>query len=531
MSTTSQSTVNQRPLHPPSSRRHSKITVEYHHPSRESIQEYNDLLAEANLHAAAAANYHDPFLPSRQAPAPPSASLLSKNHSTRRHSSLREPPPRKHSLPAPTVSKNIDRDPFAANRTHSSDNVTMAGTGTSPPPRPSRANTANLTDLFPTQNSLAGHRVSDPIGLPPDTIFYVDEQQQQPFHHQQPLPPPPQMAASDAFDLDGMQQQLGYNVGNNGSNTPSTTISGRTRSGTTTKSKKGMFNFMSDLLNTSKRPEISTPYDPVHLTHVGFNSSTGEFTGLPKEWQQLLQESGISKSEQEKNPQAVMEIVKFYQEGRGDTSVWDKMGAIPAPQPAVPLQPKQQYADDGFQNPVSSLLLCHVLCSHIKPSVLLLPPRRNPPRRLNPRRAHLARTASPRSLPLRSPPPSTVQLRSAFPDPSRTSPPTSSHAPTPRVTGALRAQAQARRTRTRRRHPPRSHRSRPSPRPVRLIQTFSSRRRLPCASVSAIRALPQRSSRALLPRAFRRPRAGAGRRRGGGRRRATRTRRRTLSTG
>ncbi|KAI0923746.1 hypothetical protein AcW1_006625 [Taiwanofungus camphoratus] len=351
MSTTSQSTVNQRPLHPPSSRRHSKITVEYHHPSRESIQEYNDLLAEANLHAAAAANYHDPFLPSRQAPAPPSASLLSKNHSTRRHSSLREPPPRKHSLPAPTVSKNIDRDPFAANRTHSSDNVTMAGTGTSPPPRPSRANTANLTDLFPTQNSLAGHRVSDPIGLPPDTIFYVDEQQQQPFHHQQPLPPPPQMAASDAFDLDGMQQQLGYNVGNNGSNTPSTTISGRTRSGTTTKSKKGMFNFMSDLLNTSKRPEISTPYDPVHLTHVGFNSSTGEFTGLPKEWQQLLQESGISKSEQEKNPQAVMEIVKFYQEGRGDTSVWDKMGAIPAPQPAVPLQPKQQYADDGFQNP------------------------------------------------------------------------------------------------------------------------------------------------------------------------------------
>ena len=73
--------------------------------------------------------------------------------------------------------------------------------------------------------------------------------------------------------------------------------------------------------------EISSPYDPVHLTHVGFNSSTGEFTGLPKEWQQLLQESGISRSDQEKNPQAVMEIVKFYQETRGD-QVWDKMGHI-----------------------------------------------------------------------------------------------------------------------------------------------------------------------------------------------------------
>lgn len=77
----------------------------------------------------------------------------------------------------------------------------------------------------------------------------------------------------------------------------------------------------------SKRLEISTPYDPVHLTHVGFNSSTGEFTGLPKEWQQLLQESGISRSDQEKNPQAVMEIVKFYQEARGD-NVWDKMGHV-----------------------------------------------------------------------------------------------------------------------------------------------------------------------------------------------------------
>jgi hypothetical protein len=27
-----------------------------------------------------------------------------------------------------------------------------------------------------------------------------------------------------------------------------------------------------------KKIEISTPYDPVHLTHVGFNSHTGEFT-------------------------------------------------------------------------------------------------------------------------------------------------------------------------------------------------------------------------------------------------------------
>lgn len=74
--------------------------------------------------------------------------------------------------------------------------------------------------------------------------------------------------------------------------------------------------------------EISTPYDPVHLTHVGFNSDTGEFTGLPKEWQQLLQESGISKQDQAANPQAVIDIVAFYQDATthtGDSdAVWKK---------------------------------------------------------------------------------------------------------------------------------------------------------------------------------------------------------------
>ena len=133
----------------------------------------------------------------------------------------------------------------------------------------------------------------------------------------------------------------------------------RSRSVTATvKGKKGARGFMTDFLNSNKRPEISTPYDPVHLTHVGFNSSTREFTGLPWEWQQLLQDSGISKSDQEKNPLAVMEIVKFYQEGGGD--VWDKMGHTPAPRrppipgtahPAFPGLSKS--VDDSFVSTVS----------------------------------------------------------------------------------------------------------------------------------------------------------------------------------
>lgn len=33
-----------------------------------------------------------------------------------------------------------------------------------------------------------------------------------------------------------------------------------------------------DLLSSDKKMEISSPYNPVHLTHVGYNLDTGEFT-------------------------------------------------------------------------------------------------------------------------------------------------------------------------------------------------------------------------------------------------------------
>jgi p21-activated kinase 1 len=45
--------------------------------------------------------------------------------------------------------------------------------------------------------------------------------------------------------------------------------------------KKGGFSrFMSGVLGSPKRVEISSPSNPVHLTHVGFNFVTGEFTVL-----------------------------------------------------------------------------------------------------------------------------------------------------------------------------------------------------------------------------------------------------------
>ncbi|GAA94775.1 uncharacterized protein L969DRAFT_54952 [Mixia osmundae IAM 14324] len=107
--------------------------------------------------------------------------------------------------------------------------------------------------------------------------------------------------------------------------------------GGTIKSAFGtLFSSVGDMVANQRRMEISTPYDPVHLTHVGFNFDTGEFIGLPKEWQKLLQDSGISQQEQEANPQAIVDVVAFYQDatkheaeqpGGEDDEVWRKFSS------------------------------------------------------------------------------------------------------------------------------------------------------------------------------------------------------------
>uniref|UniRef100_A0A8C7QZU0 non-specific serine/threonine protein kinase n=1 Tax=Oncorhynchus mykiss TaxID=8022 RepID=A0A8C7QZU0_ONCMY len=58
--------------------------------------------------------------------------------------------------------------------------------------------------------------------------------------------------------------------------------------------------------------KISLPSDFEHTIHVGFDAVTGEFTGMPEQWARLLQTSNITKLEQKKNPQAVLDVLKFY---------------------------------------------------------------------------------------------------------------------------------------------------------------------------------------------------------------------------
>ena len=101
--------------------------------------------------------------------------------------------------------------------------------------------------------------------------------------------------------------------------------------GNTTKppgrSKKASFStFVNNMLGSPRGIKISAPENPVHVTHVGYDNQTGQFTGLPKEWQRLLQENGISKQEQEEHPQTMVDIMRFYEKNtRGDDEeVWHK---------------------------------------------------------------------------------------------------------------------------------------------------------------------------------------------------------------
>ncbi|ESN97239.1 hypothetical protein HELRODRAFT_85598 [Helobdella robusta] len=74
-------------------------------------------------------------------------------------------------------------------------------------------------------------------------------------------------------------------------------------------------------IKTAKIPKIYKPSDKLiisppsnfeHTVHVGFDPITGEFTGMPEAWARLLQSSNISKQEQSKNPQAVLDVLNYY---------------------------------------------------------------------------------------------------------------------------------------------------------------------------------------------------------------------------
>lgn len=85
-------------------------------------------------------------------------------------------------------------------------------------------------------------------------------------------------------------------------------------------------NFRDKPVNGRSGALISSPYNAKHVTHVGFDSSTGQFTGMPQEWTTILKNSGITQAEVKKNPQGVADVLNFISEEETVDHVWEKFG-------------------------------------------------------------------------------------------------------------------------------------------------------------------------------------------------------------
>ncbi|KAK6538834.1 p21 protein (Cdc42 Rac)-activated kinase [Orbilia ellipsospora] len=202
----------------------------------------------------------------------------------------------------------------------------------------------------------SGSTLSD--GPPPMTTAQANSQSKQSKRGSRSRPPSPDLTGKMAVGT--------------GSTSPKR-LSDETRhpsNPVSTKKKGGLSGFFGFGDKPLKKVEISQPSNPVHVTHVGYDFETGEFTGLPAEWQRLLESNGVTKEEQEKHPETVMEVVRFYNDATNSTRfeedvVWSKFEKaqskdltmlIPDTNPAEvnghsPISPRFPKGHQNFENP------------------------------------------------------------------------------------------------------------------------------------------------------------------------------------
>ncbi|PVU94585.1 hypothetical protein BB561_002432 [Smittium simulii] len=58
--------------------------------------------------------------------------------------------------------------------------------------------------------------------------------------------------------------------------------------------------------------DVSEPSNFFHHVHVDFDSTSGNFVGLPEQWSNLLKSSNITQKDYQQNPQAVLDVLDFY---------------------------------------------------------------------------------------------------------------------------------------------------------------------------------------------------------------------------
>lgn len=97
---------------------------------------------------------------------------------------------------------------------------------------------------------------------------------------------------------------------------------------------------------------VSNPTNFSHAIHVGFDTNTGQFTGLPPEWSKLLNSSAITKEDYYRNPQAVFEVLDFYTDLAKRAENPNQYPSLtPTPPAAAQTQKQLGYAGAGIAPP------------------------------------------------------------------------------------------------------------------------------------------------------------------------------------
>ncbi|MCJ1420873.1 p21 protein (Cdc42 Rac)-activated kinase [Xylographa parallela] len=275
---------------------------------------------------------------------PPQMSMLSsRTLQTQNSGTLKRNP----SAPVyPQLSPASGRDHQRTYSTHTSSNSSLehpspsiassefGGHGqTSSYNTPYRSSLKNLDDSNKTSLDHSG------IARSPDPTRTPDYQNQP---RRPPLPPSPYTSPDPRMLSPSLRQSASFSVGDRSVDlTPPRSDTGLTASSSNSKrysdeagsgklrwrKKSGLSGFVNSVLGSPRNVKIGMPENPVHMIHVGYDSETGQFTGLPKEWDKLLEDSGITKKDREQNPQAVVDVVTFWEanaEGKGEDEVWHK---------------------------------------------------------------------------------------------------------------------------------------------------------------------------------------------------------------
>lgn len=95
---------------------------------------------------------------------------------------------------------------------------------------------------------------------------------------------------------------------------------------------------------------VSNPINFTHKIHVGFDPTSGNFTGLPEAWKSMLQHSRITNEDWKKDPVAVIEVLEFYSDINGSN------GNTPVSSPALNVNSRAKVnLQDWTKHPAAKL--------------------------------------------------------------------------------------------------------------------------------------------------------------------------------